>query len=75
MPAKGDGITKRKDGRYMARYTVHTQDGPKRISHLRQEVQGSREEAQRGAGRRSAGHHLRRRGANRWGVPGPVALR
>jgi integrase len=30
MPAKGDGITKRKDGRYMARYTVHTQDGPKR---------------------------------------------
>ena len=30
MPAKGDGITKRKDGRYMARYTVHTSDGPKR---------------------------------------------
>src|SRR5215204_3885327 len=30
MPAKGDGITKRKDGRYMARYTVHTPDGPKR---------------------------------------------
>jgi integrase len=30
MPAKGDGITKRKDGRYMARYTVHTADGPKR---------------------------------------------
>ena len=24
MPAKGDGISKRKDGRYMARYTVHT---------------------------------------------------
>jgi len=30
MPAKGDGITRRKDGRYMARYTVHTPDGPKR---------------------------------------------
>jgi hypothetical protein len=30
MPAKGDGITKRKDGHYMARYTVHTPDGPKR---------------------------------------------
>jgi integrase len=30
MPAKGDGITKRDDGRYMARYTVHTPDGPKR---------------------------------------------
>ena len=30
MPAKGDGITKRKDGRYMARYPVHTPDGPKR---------------------------------------------
>jgi len=30
MPAKGDGITKRKDGRYMARYTIETTDGPKR---------------------------------------------
>ena len=30
MPAKGDGITKRKDGRYMARYTIHTPGGPKR---------------------------------------------
>ena len=30
MPAKGDGITKRKDGRFMARYAVHTPDGPKR---------------------------------------------
>src|SRR5215212_5181985 len=30
MPAKGDGITKRKDGRYMARYTIQTPDGPKR---------------------------------------------
>jgi len=29
MPAKGDGISKRKDGRYMARYTVHTPDAPK----------------------------------------------
>src|SRR5215210_5865304 len=30
MAAKGDGITKRKDGRYMARYTIHTSGGPKR---------------------------------------------
>lgn len=30
MAAKGDGITKRKDGRYVGRYTVHTPDGPKR---------------------------------------------
>jgi hypothetical protein len=30
MPAKGDGISKRKDGRYVGRYTVHTADGPKR---------------------------------------------
>lgn len=30
MPAKGDGITKRKDGRYMARHTVQTPEGPKR---------------------------------------------
>ncbi len=30
MPATGDRITKRKDGRYMARYTVHTADGRKR---------------------------------------------
>ena len=30
MPARGDLITKRKDGRYMARYTVQTPDGPKR---------------------------------------------
>jgi integrase len=30
MPAKGDGITKRKDGRHMARYTIETPDGPKR---------------------------------------------
>jgi integrase len=27
MPKRGDRITKRKDGRYMARYTVHTPDG------------------------------------------------
>src|SRR5215218_4869348 len=30
MPARGDGITKRKDGRYMACYTIQTPDGPKR---------------------------------------------
>ncbi len=30
MPAKGDGITKRKDGLYMGRVVVHTPDGPDR---------------------------------------------
>jgi integrase len=30
MPAKGDGISRRKDGRYVGRYTVHTSEGPKR---------------------------------------------
>src|SRR5215208_3858629 len=30
MPKRGDRITKRKDGRYMARHTVQTSDGPKR---------------------------------------------
>ncbi len=30
MPRTGDRITKRKDGLYMGRYTVHTPDGPKR---------------------------------------------
>src|SRR3954452_6157550 len=30
MTAKGDGITKRKAGRYVGRYTVHTPEGPKR---------------------------------------------
>lgn len=30
MPATGDRITRRKDGRYMARYTVHTPNGIKR---------------------------------------------
>ena len=30
MPAKGDGITKRKDGRYVGRVVVQTPEGPKR---------------------------------------------
>jgi len=30
MPRRGDRITRRKDGRFQARYTVHTPDGPKR---------------------------------------------
>ena len=30
MPAKGDGITKSKDRRFMAHYSVHTPDCPKR---------------------------------------------
>jgi hypothetical protein len=30
MPARGDGITKREEGRYVGRYSVHTPDGPKR---------------------------------------------
>jgi hypothetical protein len=30
MPAKGDGISKRKDGLYVGRAVVHTPGGPKR---------------------------------------------
>jgi integrase len=30
VPAKGDGITKRKDGRWMGRYFIQTPEGPKR---------------------------------------------
>ena len=30
MPAKGDGVSKRADARYMARYTAQTADGTKR---------------------------------------------
>jgi len=30
MPATADSITKRMDGLFMARYTVHTPEGPKR---------------------------------------------
>ena len=30
MPAKGDGISKRKDGLYVGRVVVHTPGGPKR---------------------------------------------
>src|SRR5215216_3078135 len=47
MPAKGDGITKRKDGRYMARYTVHTPDGPKRkVIYSRTYKEGERKLAE-----------------------------
>ena len=73
MPAKGDGITKRKDGRYMARYTVQTPDGPKRkviYGKKYKDVEKTLNEARCGAG-----HHLRRREANRRGVSDPVALR
>jgi hypothetical protein len=31
MPANGDGISRRKDGRYVGRYTVHTPDEPRWI--------------------------------------------
>jgi hypothetical protein len=73
MPAKGDGITKRKDGRYMARYTVHTADGPKRKTIYG--IKYKDVEKKLNAGRRGAGDHLRCREADRWGVPEAVALR
>ena len=31
MPAKGNGMSRRKDGRYMARYTIPTPDEPRWI--------------------------------------------
>jgi integrase len=54
MPATGDRITKRKDGRYMARYTVHTTEGPKRrtiYSRSYQEVERKLAEARGDAAR------------------------
>jgi integrase len=71
MPAKGDGITKRKDGRYMARYTVHTQDGPKRkvtygkkYKEVEKKLNEARGDAARGitydAGEQTVGEYLAR---------------
>lgn len=54
MPAKGDGITKRKDGRFMARYTIHTPDGPKRktiYGHRYKDVEKKLNEARGDAAR------------------------
>ena len=55
MPAKGGGITKREDGRFMARYTVHTPDGPKRktiygrrYKEVEKKLAGARGDAARG---------------------------
>jgi integrase len=69
MPAKGDGITKRKDGRYMARYTVHTPDGPKRkliygrkYKDVEKKLNKARGDAVRGitydAGKQTVGEYL-----------------
>jgi len=69
MPAKGDGITKRKDGRYMARYTVHTPDGPKRkliygrkYKDVEKKLNEARGDAARGitydAGEQTVGEYL-----------------
>ena len=71
MPAKGDGITKRKDGRYMARYTVHTPDGPKRkliygkkYKEVEKKLNEARGDAARGitydAGQQTVGEYLTR---------------
>ena len=71
MPAKGDGITKRKDGRYVGRYTVHTPDGPKRkviygrrYKDVEEKLVEARGDAVRGitydAGNTTLGDHLKR---------------
>jgi|SRR5215211_911631 len=71
MPAKGDGITKRKDGRYMARYTVHTPGGPKRkliygkkYKEVEKKLNEARGDAARGitydAGAQTVGEYLAR---------------
>jgi integrase len=71
MPAKGDGITKRKDGRYMARYTVHTPDGPKRkliygrkYKEVEKKLNEARGDVVRGitydAGKQTVGEYLAR---------------
>ena len=71
MPAKGDGITKRKDGRYVGRYTVQTPDGPKRkyiYGRKYKEVEKKLAEL-----RGDARDRLRREGRNCRGVPYAVA--
>lgn len=76
MPAKGDGITKRKDGRYVGRYTVHTADGPKRkviYGKRYKEVERRLAETRGGSRRRCAGYRLRREGRDRRGVSETVA--
>ncbi len=71
MPAKGDGITKRKDGRYMAHYTVQTPDGPKRkviyggkYKDVEKRLNEARGDAARGitydAGKQTVGEYLAR---------------
>ena len=71
MPAKGDGITKRKDGRYVGRYTVQTPDGPKRkmiygyrYKEVEDKLNEARGDAVRGitydAGNTTVGDHLER---------------
>ncbi len=71
MPAKGDGITKHKDGRYMAHYTVHTPDGPKRktiygsrYKDVERKLNEARGDAARGitydAGKQTVGGYLTR---------------
>ena len=63
MGRRGNGegsITRRKDGLYMARYTVETATGAKRKALLCQDPQGGRREAHRGPGERTEGDHRRR---------------
>jgi integrase len=71
MPAKGDGISKRADGRYMARYTVQTPDGPKRktiygrkYKEVEKKLNEARANADKGldfdAGNQTVGEYLAR---------------
>ncbi len=58
MPATGDRITKRKDGLYMARYTVHTPDGPKRKTIYGKRYKDVREKLTEGNGERRQRTHI-----------------
>jgi hypothetical protein len=61
MPAKGDGITKRKDGRHVGRYIVHTPDGPRcKVIYGRRykDVEKKLAEARGDAGNTTLGEHL-----------------
>ncbi len=71
MPKTGDRITKRKDGRYMARHTVQTPDGPKRktiygkrYKDVEKELNDARANADQGlifdAGKLTVGEYLER---------------
>ena len=75
MPKPGDRITKRKDGRYMARYTVHTPDGPKRKAIYGKGYKEVEAALVKARGGRRKGPLLPRREPEGRQIPGAVVIR